>query len=394
MFGARLGDRMGHRRCILGSVALFAIGALLAATATTLVTLTIARCVQGAAAAAAVPSALALLVSVAGDGRARDRAVAAWSAAGAVAGGCGFVVGGAVSEVGSWRIIFWGLLVVSAAQALLIFKVVRPQSPSRHRQALNLPGTLLLTFTVMLIVLGATLLGEPSSRTAGGLVLAAAFPAFALFVVADRRSSAPLMPRAVLRRPQVRRGSTGAFVNTASTGGVATLITLYLQGTLGRTPWETALTLLPFSLFVIGGSALAARLMVGLTRERIAAAGLALVCVGIAAPLLDPVSAVLVSAGMAVAGFGLGLSSVTTTSMATDVPEEFRATSSGIVNTSAQLGTAIGTAAILLVAAVTTGVPGGSTTRAPMVGWAAAAGCALIAAGVFVRLRTFARRSP
>jgi MFS family permease len=202
------------------------------------------------------------------------------------------------------------------------------------------------------------------------------------------------MPRAVLRRPQVRRGSTGAFVNTATTGGVATLITLYLQGTLGRTPWETALTLLPFSLFVIGGSALAARLMVGLTRERIAAAGLALVCVGIAAPLLDPVSAVLVSAGMAVAGFGLGLSSVTTTSMATDVPEEFRATSSGIVNTSAQLGTAIGTAAILLVAAVTTGVPGGSTTRAPMVGWAAAAGCALITAGVFVRLRTFARRSP
>jgi hypothetical protein len=71
---------------------------------------------------------------------------------------------------------------------------------------------------------------------------------------------------------------------------------------------------------------------------------------------------------MAAARYGIGLSSVTTTSMAIDVPEQTRATTSGIVNTSAQLGTAIGTALLLLLAEATTGVPG-RTTGTPVIAW-------------------------
>jgi hypothetical protein len=72
--------------------------------------------------------------------------------------------------------------------------------------------------------------------------------------------------------------------------------------------------------------------------------------------------------------------------MGTDVDEEFRATASGVINTSAQAGTAIGTAVVLLVAASTTGVPD-ATTGTPVVAWAAAAVLALLAAGAFARLR-------
>jgi MFS family permease len=385
MFGARLGDRVGHRRCILGSLAVFAVGALLAATATSTLALAAARCVQGAAAAAAVPSALRLLTSVTDSGRARARAVAAWSAAGAAASASGFVVGGIVADIGSWRVIFWSLLAVSAVQAATVIAHVPPDPRSRDDQPLSLAASALLTVAVMLIVIGTAFLSEQPHRIAGVLLLGGAVVVTGLFAVVDRRSPAPLLPRAVLRRPQVQRGTAGAFVNTATTGGAATLLTFYLQSTLGRTPLETAATFLPFSVLVIGGSAAAARLIVRLPSARVAAVGLSLIGVGIAMLLLNPASAVVGGSAMAVAGFGIGLSSVTTTSMATDVPEKQRATSSGIVNTSAQLGTAIGTAVLLLVAVATTGVPGGPTAT-PFVAWAAAAIFAGVTAATFARI--------
>src|SRR3954452_13639039 len=85
LFGARLGDRYGQRRCILVSLAVFAAGSLLAATAPSALVLAAARCIQGAAAAAAVPAALKLLTTVTESEEARAKAVAGWSAAGAAA---------------------------------------------------------------------------------------------------------------------------------------------------------------------------------------------------------------------------------------------------------------------------------------------------------------------
>jgi MFS family permease len=386
MFGARLGDRLGYRRCILGSLVAFAGGSLLAAVAASLPVLAAARCVQGGAAAIAVPSALRLLTAVATSDEARARAVAAWSGTGAVAGVSGFVLGGLVAGMGSWRFIFWGLLGVAAALAAAVVAVLAPDRLSRDRQVMNLPGTALLTVTVMLVVVAAALLGERPYRAAGVLLAAAAVPAGASFVVADRRSAAPLLPHAVLRLPQVWRGSTGAFVNNATTGSVATLISLYLQGTLGWSPLQTAGAFVPLSVLVVGGSAAAGRLIARFPREQVTAAGLAVISVGTAAPLLHPASVFLLAPGLALAGFGLGLSSVATTSLATDVPERPRATASGIVNTSAQLGTAIGTAAILLVAAATTGVPGRATPT-PYAAWGAAAALALLMAISFAHAR-------
>ncbi|MBL7260467.1 MFS transporter [Paractinoplanes lichenicola] len=370
MFGARLGDRLGHRRCILGSLVVFAAGSLLTAAAGSAPALTAGRCLQGAAAAVAVPSALWLLTAVAGDERRRARAVAAWSAAGAAAGASGFVVGGLVSAAGSWRLIFWGLLAVSAGLAVAVLMFVPARARATEKPSLNLAGTVLLTATVMLVVVGA-------SRRGGGLfLLAGAVGTAVLFVLADRRSSAPILPPDVLRLTRLRRGAGGAFFNTATTA-VATLITIYLQTSLGRTPLEAATTLLPLSLAVIPGSALAARLIVRRPAERVAAYGLGFIALGVAAPLLAPRQPVLLAASMAVVGLGLGLASVATTSLATDVPEGPRATAAGIANTTAQLGTAIGTAALLLLADATTS----------LLAWGVAALTALAAATVLARVR-------
>ena len=377
IFGARLGDRLGHRRCILASLAVFAAGSMLTAVADSVPLLVAGRCIQGAAAAAAVPSALRLLTAVSDSDRFRARAVAAWSGAGAAAGASGFVVGGLVAD---WRLIFWALLAVAVVLAVVVRRLVPATAAPLDGGALNVTGAVLATAAVMLAVVGATDLG--SGRPAGVVLLLAAVAVAFVFAVVDRRSSAPLLPRDVLRLPQVRRGSAGAFLNTATTG-VATLITLHLQGALNRTPLEAAAALIPLSLSVIAGAAVAARLIVRLSGERAAALGLAMIGAGIAIPLLDAYAVGLIAVGMALTGCGLGIASVATTAMATDVPERPRATAAGIANTAAQLGTALGTALLLLIAAVTTGDAG--TT--PVIAWATAAVMALAAGAVFARLR-------
>src|SRR5450755_3748798 len=88
----------------------------------------------------------------------------------------------------------------------------------------------------MLVVVGATLLGQPGYRIVGAVMLVAAAAVAGLFVLAEHRASAPLLPRTVRRNSHVLHGTTGAFLNTAATSSTATLITLYLQSTLRRTP--------------------------------------------------------------------------------------------------------------------------------------------------------------
>lgn len=385
MFGARVGDRWGHRRTILWSVAVFGLGALLGALAQSLVILTAARCIQGAASAAAVPSALRLLTTAVTGESARAKALAAWSAAGAAAGASGLVLGGTITAIASWRYVFWALLVVAAVLAPAVLRTVPADGPSSSRKSLNVLGSGLLTLSVMAVVSGATIVSEPGQMMMGvGLLAAAALLALA-FVYADRRSSAPLLPRTLVRQPTLRRGSVGAFINTATTSSVATLATLYVQDTLGETPLATAAMLLPLSLLVVAGSGIAARVLTRVRPESLTAAGLALIAVGFGLLLLAGDRLVAISGCMALAGVGLGLSAVATTSMGTDVSEDDRTTASGIINTTAQLGTAIGVAVLLLVAAATTGMPGPGVD-APTLAWIAAAALAGVAALVFVVL--------
>jgi MFS family permease len=385
MFGARLGDRIGHRRTIVLSMALFAAGALLAALAGSIVVLTAARCVQGAAAAAAVPSALRLLTTVAEGEQARARAVAAWSAAGAAAGASGFVVGGVVSDLTSWRWIFWGLLPTAAVLALAVSRTVPADNREAAGRPLNALSSLLLTGAVMAVVVGTTELAEKPHRVLATMLLAAAVVLATLVVLLDRRSATPLLPRPLLRRPVLRRGATASFLNTATTSSVATLVTLYLQNALGRSPLAAAATLLPFSVAVVAGAALAAPAVRRWSRERVTAAGLAVIAAGDATLLLVSHLVPAIGACTAVAGFGIGLSSVAATSLGTDVEEPERATASGIVNTAAQLGTAIGVSVVLLVAAATTGLPGPDADP-PTAGWAVAAAVAAVGALAFAAL--------
>ena len=394
MLGARLGDRYGHRRTILASLAVFAVGALVAATAPTVLALAAGRCLQGAAAAASVPSALRLLTTLTAEGPARHRAIAAWSAAGAAAGASGFVVGGIVTDLTSWRFIFWAYLPLAIALAVVIAVSVPPDGARPQAQSLNLAGSVIFTAAVMAFVVGATLITQPGGRLAGGLLLAGCLVLAVGFVLVDHRAAAPLLAPALIRSRQLRLGTLGAVLNTATTSSVITLVTLYLQDSLQRTPLQAAASLLPFSLAVIAASTLAAAVQrragpPRLVAQRLIAAGLALIAVADAA--LIPLAALpwAVPLCAAAGGAGIGLSSVAATGLGTDVAPRWRGGASGIINTAAQLGTAVGIATLLLVAAATTGTPAPGTPP-PRIACAVAV---LVAAAGAARF-AFARPGP
>ena len=153
---------------------------------------------------------------------------------------------------------------------------------------------------------------------------------------------------------------------------------MYLQNTLHRSPLTAAAALLPFSMAVIVGSSLAAPLLRRARPQRVAGAGLAAIAGGDAILILVAAHVPALSACMAAAGFGIGMSSVATTTLGTSVALQSRGTASGLINTTAQLGTAVGIAVLVLVATATTGAPAADTAR-PTIAWAVAA--VLAAAG-------------
>jgi MFS family permease len=384
MLGARLGDRFGHRRTITASLAVFAAGALLGAVTGSVVLLTAARCLQGAAAAASVPSALRLLTTLTPAGPPRRRAIAAWSAAGASAGASGFAVGGVITDLASWRLVFWACLPLAAVLAAAVMRTVPHDRGPGHPGSLNALAAAMLTAAVMAVVAGTTVLARPGQRPAGAGILLLSVPLTALFIRADRRAAAPFLPATALRVPPLRRGAAGSFLNTTATSSAMTLTTLYLQGTLHRSPLLAAAMLMPFSLAVVAGSGLATPALRRTGPQPALATGLAVIAAADAALTVAAPHPWALSACAATAGAGLGLSSVAATTLGTTVPEVLRGTASGIINTAAQLGTALGIAALLLIADATTGAPGPGT-GAPVIAWAAAAAIAAAGALAFTR---------
>lgn len=369
MVGARLGHRFGHRKVLVYAVAVFAAACVVAALAPSATVLALARSAQGAAAAGSVPAALRLLTTVTDEGRPRRRAVAIWSAAGAAAGASGFVFGGIATEVWSWRAIFWASALVGAGLIVAVRRFVSPDEVAGTGARLDLGGAVALTVAVMTLVVGTTVVAEPGFAGAAVGLLVAAVVVGVVFVWVERRARDPLVPARAVRSGHLRLGSWAAFWNTATTSSAITLATLYLQDDFGQSALQAAAHLVPFSLAVIVGSSVAAPLLNRISPGAVSATGLGLIAVSNLALATTPTTAA-VPVVVAVSGFGIGLSAVASTSVGTAVPLELRAVSAGLLNTSAQLGTAIGVAAIVLA----------SVTWSRPAAWAAAAIMAAAAA--------------
>jgi MFS family permease len=376
ILGARLGDRYGHRRMLLVGIVVFGLVSIIGGTANALPQVLIARAVQGTAAAVSAPSALRLILHATTVGPDRARALAAWSAVGAAAGATGFLIGGLLTTALGWPSVFWVNAPVAALLLLGVVIVVRDQPEPSRAARLDVLGAVLLVAAVMPVIAGTALLEARATQAQGAGLILLGIAVAALLVWRLRCARSPLVPQDAFRSTNLRRGSVQSFVNTATTGSSSVLATLVLQDRLGIPAVLSGLVLMAFSLAVIGGSVATGRIATRIGQDRLAAVGAATIACGNVMLAVFGLSWPGIAAGVAVIGLGLAAASVAATDLGTSVPDALTGSAAGIVNTGAQLGTAIGTAVVILIA----------TAASPAAGWAVAAATAFLCAG-WCRLR-------
>lgn len=358
MVASRVGDRIGHRRTVFAALALFAGASALAAGTQSVWLLVAGRALQGAAAAAAVPSALRLLTTVVPEGQARRRAVAGWSAAGATAGASGFVIGGVLTDLASWRAVFWMNIALAALLATAIAYTIPVDRPGRTATSINWRSSILLIGGAMGIVAGTTLVGEHRPAVLAVAVTGVGVSAAVGFALVERHARDPLIAVDARRSTTLRWGALGSFVNTATTSSSITVAAIYLQKELALTPLRAAALLVTFSILVVPGSLVAPRLIAAWGSGPVLGIGLGTIAAGNALLTVWP-HTIGIGAAAGICGLGIGLGSVAATVLGTTVDDAMKATAAGVLNTAAQLGTAIGTALVLLIA----------TTLQPRTAW-------------------------
>lgn len=304
----RVADLLDRRAVFAAGMALTLAGVVCCALAGTSIVLLVGRAVQGVGGAVVTPAALSLLTASFPAGRARSTAVSAWTAAVAGGGALGLVVGGLLVDTTGWRGVFWLLASVAAAVLVVMWWLVPAQpSPPTTGRGLDLPGSLSATAGLVLLVLGAGLVGSADPLAPPVLVIGAGLALLGVFVVLQRRGRAPLIAWTELTNAPFMTANGTAFVNTATTSACGTLVALVAQRILGLDARATGLALLPFSLMVIVGSTTGAWWL----RRRAelgVAAGLAVAAAAMLALAAATAAASVAGLAAAVALAGLGLS--------------------------------------------------------------------------------------
>jgi EmrB/QacA subfamily drug resistance transporter len=358
LLAGRVADLWGRRRTFVVGLAVFTAASLCCGLSVSKEMLVVSRAFQGLGAATTAPAALSIITTIFAEGRERDRAVAAWTAVAAGGGAAGLLLGGFITDVLGWQWIFFVNVPVGAA-GIALSQVLLPESRDPAASGrLDLLGAGTVTSGLVLLVLALTRTEEAgfgSPITLATLGLAAAL--VGVFVFVERRAADPLVPLRLFRLRGLVGAALVAFAITAATAPVGVLVTLYLQNTLGYPASFAGLAGLPFSLCVVAGSMLGGRISGRIGGRVTMSLGLAVVAVS--ALLTAGISAeggvAYVLAGAALSGLGLGCASVASTARGTSAVEEGkRGLASGFMNTSAQVGTALGLAALLTLAATRT----------------------------------------
>jgi MFS family permease len=354
----RLADRAGRRRAFSAGLIVFGGASLACGLAPNAAVLLAGRGLQGLGAALVSPAALALLTTARSEGSARARALGWWTAAAAGGGASGWVLGGLLTGLLDWRWVFFVNLPVCAVAVALTPRVV-PERRERCAARLDVAGAVVGTGFLAALVLGLTFV-QSHGLTAPGTLAALAFAValLAAFPRVEARASDPLLGRALLRRAGLVESNLVAAVLTAATTPPMFFATLHAQQVLGLSPTAAGLLFPPFNIAVIAGSLAGPRVAGALGERQAMVAGLAAVAAGALALLaIAPGAPALPSllGGFLLMGTGLGVASVASTARGTAAaPAGVQGLASGLLSTSAQVGTVLGLAIMVPIAAART----------------------------------------
>ncbi len=393
LIGGRIADRVGRRTALLGGLGGFAAASALAGIAPTFEVLVAGRALQGACAAVIAPTALSSIAVMFTDHRERGRAFATYGAVASSGAIVGLVVGGALTELVSWR---WCLLVnvLFALGALVAGSRLLPRSEPN-------PGTPLPIASAALATVGLASLVYAASQAADhgwtdSRVWAPAAAGLALlvgFVVRQARSSAPMLPLTLFGD----RRRVAAYVAIAcavvASFGLSLMLTYYFQAVLGWSPLHTGLAFLPLSVAVsVSGYSVSGVLARTLPARWLVAAGVALAGAGIGIlSTLSLDSGYLTTVLPAMVLLGLGMGGVFTPAIqivTSGVSPRDAGVAAAMANVAMQVGSSIGVAVLNSIAVSTThSYTGPPDPRAALVhGYATSAGWVAGALGAVVVL--------
>jgi EmrB/QacA subfamily drug resistance transporter len=359
MLGGRAADLIGRRRLFLIGIVLFSAASLMNGLAGSAGILVAGRALQGLGGALVSPAALSVLTTTFAEGRERTTALGVWSAVAVGGGAVGLLLGGVLTSLFSWQWVFFVNVPVGVIAIALALRFVPESRVEQARGGIDFAGAISVTAGLVVLVyalVNAQTAGWVSAETFGLGALAVVL--LAGFVIIEARLRHPLIRLGIFRMRSIT-GANAAMLLVA--GGMFALFyfaSIYVQEVLGYSALRAGLAFLPVTGGIVVGAGLSQQLIrrvgvraVGLTGMSIAAVGLIILSrIPVAGTYLGDLLP-----GLMIMAVGMGLTFVPITLIATtNVGAEDAGLASGLLNTSQQLGGAIGLAVLSTLAANTT----------------------------------------
>jgi EmrB/QacA subfamily drug resistance transporter len=363
LLGGRMADLLGRRRLFMGGLVLFGVASLLGGLSTTEGQLIAARALQGLGAALVSPAALSILTTTFAEGSERNKALGVWGAVAGSGGAVGVLLGGILTEYLGWEWVLFVNVPITLTAAVLAPRILaESKNPSTGR--FDIAGAVLITAglsTLVYALVDANNAGWGSGQTITLVLVSVVM--IAGFVFTEMRTPAPLVPFGIFRNRTLTGANVTAILVAMSLFSMFFFISLYMQQVLGYKPLKAGLAYLPLAGGIIVSAGIASALTTRFGFKPVLAGGLVLVSGGLF--WFSHVDAggtyigdVLFPSIVAALGLGFAFVPLTIASVSGVAPNE-AGLASGLINTSQQVGGALGLAILVAVAnAATTDAAG------------------------------------
>jgi EmrB/QacA subfamily drug resistance transporter len=356
LLGGRMADLLGRRRMFMLGLVLFSLASFGGGIAQSEAWLIAARAIQGLGAALVSPAALSIITTTFAEGAERNRALGIWGAVAGAGGAAGVLLGGILTSGLSWRWVLFVNVPIGIAAAVLAPRTLLESRADDGTKTFDLPGAVTVTAGLALLVyavVDAVNSGWGSTTTL--LRLAGAAVLLVAFLAIELRQRNPLMPFSIFRLRTLRGANIVGLLIGMSLFSMFFFISLYLQNVLHDSPIQAGISYLPLAVGIIVSAGVASQLVTRLGFKTPLIAGLLLIAGGllwfsqVPAPGGSFAADVLGPSLLAAVGLGFAFVPVTIAAMSGTEPHE-AGLASGLINTSQQVGGALGLAILATIA--------------------------------------------
>jgi EmrB/QacA subfamily drug resistance transporter len=360
LLGGRLADRFGRRRVFMTGLAVFTVASLMCGLAWSEGSLIAFRAVQGFGGALLSPAALSILATTFTEGRERNLALGIWGGIAGSGAAAGALLGGVLTSAFGWEWIFYVNVPIGAVLiGLTPFLLSREPAGALARRSFDVAGAVTVTGGLMVLVYAltrATQIGWSATQTIALLAISVAL--LAAFAVIEVRAVDPVLPKRVLRLPVPRTANIVAMLVGGALFSQFFLLTLYMQQVLGYSALRTGVAYAATTVTLVAVAIAAQAFVTRIGPRVVLMTGLLFVSASIflysRLPVAGHYTTDLLPAFL-LAGIGLGLTFVPIQiSSLTGVRPSEAGAASGMINTSQQIGGAVGLAAITTIATTVT----------------------------------------